>query len=134
VRLDVPVTLGRALVTRKALVGRSLWFSGPSVVRFVAADFKSNRSRAQSRCVPLPRVASGRLGLFQIGCDPTNRSGAGASCCGPEGDELEACSTGSLTAWRVATNRHGETNRDYGITPFMSTVLQRVPCISVATR
>jgi hypothetical protein len=29
-----------------------------------------NRSRAQSRCVPSPGVASSRLGRFQIGCDP----------------------------------------------------------------
>jgi hypothetical protein len=100
VRLDVPVTLGRALVTRKALVGRSLWFSGPSVVRFVAADFKSNRSRAQSRCVPLPRVASGRLGLFQIGCDPTNRSGAGASCCGPRATSSKRAPRDLRPTWR----------------------------------
>jgi len=37
------------------------------------------QSSARSRCVPLPRVASGRLGDSQIGCDlQTNRSGSRA--------------------------------------------------------
>jgi hypothetical protein len=34
----------------------------------------------ESRCVPLPRVASGRLGL-KSAATLTNRSGEGASCC-----------------------------------------------------
>lgn len=41
-----------------------------SVVRFGAADIVTNRSnKRRSLCVPLSRVASGRLGLYLIGCD-----------------------------------------------------------------
>jgi len=43
----------------------------PSVVRFGAVGSVPNRSNErESRCVPLPRVASGRLGLALVGCDP----------------------------------------------------------------
>jgi len=57
-----------------------LGVTGPSAVRSFAVGRMPSRSRAaRSRCVPLPRVASGRLGDSQIGCDlQTNRSGSRA--------------------------------------------------------
>jgi hypothetical protein len=47
----------------------------------------------ESRCLPLPRVALGRLGLSQIGRDPNHPCRRGRFLLCPEGDELEACST-----------------------------------------
>jgi hypothetical protein len=71
VRVDVPVTLGRALVTRKSLVGRSLLISralgGALRLRLTLSRTAVER---ESRCLPLPRVASGRLGLFESAATP----------------------------------------------------------------
>jgi hypothetical protein len=59
------------------------------------AEPQSSASRVVCRC---PRVASSRLGLSQIGCDPDHRSGEGASYCalratsskhGPRGPEAD---------------------------------------------
>ena len=57
-RADVPMTLVRPLVTSKSHLGPSVLIPGPSVVRFVAADYVPNRSRAR---VALRAVASSGL-------------------------------------------------------------------------
>ncbi len=93
-RVDVPCALVQPLVTRKSLAEASVLNPGPSVVRFGAAGYLPNRSRAR---VALCAVASSGLGpsrVSQIGCDLNQPCRRGCFLLCPEGDELEACPRG----------------------------------------
>jgi len=45
------------------------WFPAPRWCASVRLTIRRTAVERESRCVPLPRVASGRLGFLQIGCD-----------------------------------------------------------------
>jgi hypothetical protein len=90
-------------VTKKSLTEPSVVIPGPSVVRSVRLTMSRTAVERESRCVPLPRVALGRLGLSQVGCDPTNRSGEG---CALRVRARSMAHEDLRPTWGVATNRH----------------------------
>ena len=69
-RVDVPMTL--SATSRDEKVARRAFcadFPGPRWCAAVRLAMCRTAVERESRCVPLPRVASGRLGFPQIGCD-----------------------------------------------------------------
>jgi hypothetical protein len=86
----------RAAISRDEEIARRAFCTGfpvPSVVRLGVGDCvkpQSSASRVVCRCREWPQAVCGCL---QSAATLTNRSGEGASCCGPEGDELEAWPT-----------------------------------------
>lgn len=86
----------RNLVARKSLADAyKVLVPRLSVARSSAVDNVPNRSDARGRCVPLPRVASGRLGLSVVGCDLNQPSRwlRVLLAVAQQGEQLEACST-----------------------------------------
>ena len=75
-------------IARRALL---CWFPVPRWCASGAAGYvakpQSSASRVVCRCREWPQAVSG---VLQSAATLTNRSGEGASCCGPEADELEA--------------------------------------------
>ena len=61
----------RLVVETKSRLRASTRVTGPSAVRFDAFGYVGERihEREVAYCLPLPRMAYGRLGRSQVGCD-----------------------------------------------------------------
>ena len=73
-----------------------------SVVRLDlrAALCRTTVSSARSRCVPLPRVASGRLGRFRVGCDLQIHRSDWVLLLSPSGEQCEHAPRDVKSSWR----------------------------------
>ena len=100
-----PVALRRDLNTRNSLAEAfDCSFPRLSMVRFEALN-RSKRVAALCRCLEWPQTVSG---LLTSAATLINRPGAeGASRCCRQGEQLEVCSTRTLSRrGGVATDRH----------------------------
>jgi hypothetical protein len=71
-RADVLAAAARSRIARRSLARPSVLISRSlGGARRCGRRCSRTAVERESRCVPLPRVASGRLGVFQTGCDPS---------------------------------------------------------------
>jgi hypothetical protein len=106
-----------------------------SVVRLDlrAALCRTTVSSARSRCVPLPRVASGRLGRSRVGCDRNQPFRFGCFSQSPEGRVARKLSAVTLPARRIGdSNRQNENHNTRGGGSLSNTSNERTRCSRVA--
>jgi len=117
-RIEPPTTSGpglRLVAATKSRLRALRGVTGPSAVRFDAFGYVVERihEREVAYCLPLPRMAYGRLGRSQVGCDRQYAVRLRCFSPTPWGGQLEDAPRDLKPPWRGGDRSPLETKSNY---------------------